>query len=211
MQTHIQESDELTKESAQKKKEEEKMRDVLLLLESLSYREESSIKLIIDCLYDIGSINLIDQKFRSHALKGSLKWIARLSKPAFRIIAWRWYKNNCPRLVANWLRKKVAFKPTTTVKQSAEIEAGLPPETTSPNINSLVRLESQNRELQYLRSQVRMLASIVVGLIVVFGGSLVWFGYSLERYNLQTIEKLQNRIRIIETSTDEPFATGKDN
>ena len=73
MHTQIEDLDDPTKVSALKKKEEEKMHDVLLLLENLSCREEASIKLIIDCLYDIGYVNLINQKFRSRTLNGSLK------------------------------------------------------------------------------------------------------------------------------------------
>ncbi|MGB3756937.1 MAG: hypothetical protein WBA07_11255 [Rivularia sp. (in: cyanobacteria)] len=212
MHTQIEELDDLTKVSALKKKEEQKMHDVLLLLENLSCREEASIKLIIDCLYDIGYVNLINQKFRSRTLNGSLRLIARASKPAFKVIAWKWYKSNCPKLIANWLRTQVAFEPVTTVKQAAEIEAGLKPEPSKhPHSTSLIQLQSQNSEVKYLRSQVRMLASIVAGLIVVFGGSAVWFGYSLERSNLQNVKQLQNRIRVLETNTNEPFATGKDN
>ena len=212
MHTQIQASDDPTEVSALKKKEEEKMHDVLLLLENLSYREEASIIAIIDCLYDIGYVNLINQKFRSRTLNGSLKLIARLSKPAFRVIAWRWYKSNCPKLIVRWLRKQVAFEPKTTIKQAAEIQAGLKPEPSKQlDSTSLVKLESQNNEVKYLRSQVRMLASIVIALTAVFGGSLVWFGYSLERSNLQNVKQLQNRIRVLETSTDEPFANGKGN
>lgn len=210
MQTQIQVSDDLTQVPVAKKKEEQKMHDVLLLLENLTDREEASIKLIIDCLYDIGYVNLINQKFRSRTLNRGLKLIARVSKPAFKVIAWKWYKSNCPKLIADWLRTQVAFEPATTVKQAAEIEAGEPEsKSKSANTGSLVRLESQNREVKYLRSQVRMLTSILVGLTVVLGGSVLWFGYSLERYNLQTVEQLQNRIRVLETSTEEPLATGK--
>ncbi|MEL6458239.1 MAG: hypothetical protein AAFY21_06830 [Cyanobacteria bacterium J06641_2] len=212
MHTQIQASDDLTEVSALKKKEEEKMHDVLLLLENLSCREEASIIAIIDCLYDIGYVNLINQKFRSRTLNGSFKLIARLSKPAFKAIAWRWYKNNCPKLIAKWLRKQVAFEPKKTIKQAAEIQAGLEPEPSNyPDSTSLIKLESQNREVKYLRSQVRMLASIVIALTAVFGGSVLWFGYSLERSNLQNVKHLQNRIRVLETSTDEPFANGQGN
>ncbi|MEM6403041.1 MAG: hypothetical protein AAF757_22895, partial [Cyanobacteria bacterium P01_D01_bin.116] len=76
---------------------------------------------------------------------------------------------------------------------------------------SLVKLESQNHEVKYLRSQVRMLASIVIALTTIFGGTVVWLGYSLERSNLRNVKQLQNKIRVLETSTDEPFATGKEN
>ncbi|MEB3219793.1 MAG: hypothetical protein VKN72_26640 [Nostocales cyanobacterium 94392] len=211
MRNQIEVPDDLIRASVHKQKEEEKIHDVLLLLENLTYREEASIKLIIDCLYDIGSVNLIDQRFRSRTLKGSLRLIARLSKPAFKIIAWRWYTRNCPKLIANWLRKQVAFKPATTVKQAAEIEAGLEPESKHLKTDSIIQLENQNREVKYLRSQVKTLTSLLVGLSVVFGGSVIWFGYSLERYNLRTVEQLENRIRVIESSADEPLVTGKGN
>lgn len=222
MHTQIQVPNDLTKVSELKRKEEQKMHDVLLLLESLSYREEAAIKLIIECLYDIGSVNLINRHFRSRTLNGGLRLITRVSKPAFKAIAWRWYKGNCPKLIADWLRTQVAFEPETTVKQAAEVEAGLPPESKHLHPNSLhpnslyqtslVKMESRhNGELKHLRSQVRTLSSILVGLIVVFAGSAAWFGYSLERYNLQTVEQLQNRIRVIESSTDKPFATGNEN
>ena len=211
MQTQMQESDDLIQAPVQKKKEEEKMREVLLLLESLSYREEISIKLIIDCLYDMGSVNLINQKFRSRTLNGSLKLIARVSKPAFRIIAWRWYKNNCPQLIARWLYEKVAFEAPVEVQQETKLEAQSVGEIQPARTDSPLQLEKQIREVKYLRSQIKILASILVGFIVIFGGSVVWFGYSLERYNLKTIKQLQNRIRVLETSNDEQLATGQDN
>jgi hypothetical protein len=233
----IEELDDLTKVSEAKKKEEQKMHDVLLLLEDLTYREEASIKLIIDCLYDVGYVNLINQKFRSRTLNKGLKLIARTSKPAVKVIGWQWYKRNCPELIVNWLRTQVAFEPATTIKQAAEIEAGSPPEPTNKHphqtsvvqledaklkarkpsniqpiaTDSLVQLESRNSEVKYLRSQVRMLASIVIALTTVLGGSVVWLGYSLERSNLQNVQQLQNRIRVLETNTNEPFATGKGN
>ena len=211
MQTQMQESDDLIQAPVQKKKQEEKMREVLLLLESLSYREEISIKLIIDCLYDMGSVNLINQKFRSRTLNGSLKLIARVSKPAFRIIAWRWYKNNCPQLIARWLYEKVAFEAQVEVQQETKLEAQSVGEIQPARTDSPLQLEKQIREVKYLRSQIKILASILVGFIVIFGGSVVWFGYSLERYNLKTIKQLQNRIRVLETSNDEQLATGQDN
>lgn len=216
MHTKIQVSNDLPQVPLRKRIEEERMHDVLLLLENLTEREEASIKLIVDNLYDVGAANLIDQRFRSRTLNGSLKLISRVSKPAFKVIAWKWYRRNCPKLIVNWLRTQVAFEPATTVKQAAEIEAGLEPEskhlhqTSHLQQNSFVQLESQNREVKYLRSQVNMLASILVSLIVVFGGTVVWLGYSLERSNLQTVEQLNDRIRVLEASTD-PLVTGKGN
>lgn len=90
--------------------EEERIHDVLLILENLVTREESSIKLILDCLYDVGTANLIDRKFHHRTLKGSLKIIAKISKPAFKEIAWRWLRKRIPHLITNLLHEEVTFK-----------------------------------------------------------------------------------------------------
>ena len=45
---------------------QQRMRDVMLLLESLFEREETTVKMIIDCLYDVGSVNLINKKFQTN-------------------------------------------------------------------------------------------------------------------------------------------------
>ena len=90
--------------------EEERIRDVLLILENVVTREESNIKLILDCLYDLGTANLIDQKFHHRTLKGSLKIIAKISKPACKEIAWRWLRKKIPHLITNLLHEEVSFK-----------------------------------------------------------------------------------------------------
>lgn len=89
--------------------EAERIQEVLILLTSLTAREEATIKLIIDCLYDIGAVNAIDKKVRMRPLNAIAKYIARTSKPLARILAWRWFKKNCPRLIVNWLYNKVRF------------------------------------------------------------------------------------------------------
>ena len=90
--------------------QQQKMRDVYLLLESITLKEEVTIKLIIDCLYDVGVINLINKKITNRPLNRLAKFMARTPKPLFKIIAWRKVKKNLPRLVTNWLYNKVKFK-----------------------------------------------------------------------------------------------------
>lgn len=68
------------------------MRDVLLLLQQLVEREEITLKLIIDCLYDVGSINLANKKLQNRQLNRIMKAIATMLKPAFRVIALIWVK-----------------------------------------------------------------------------------------------------------------------
>jgi hypothetical protein len=96
--------------TAEERKKQERMRDVLLLLQHLVEKEETTLKLLIDCLYDVGSVNLVNQRIRHRRLKGLMKAIAIMSKPVFRIIMLRWVKKNVPLLVTNWLERKVSFR-----------------------------------------------------------------------------------------------------
>jgi hypothetical protein len=96
--------------SPEKRFQQQRMHDALILLENLAMQEEATIKLILDCLYDVGSINLINKKIAYGPANKLIKRIASMSKPVFRIIAWRWFKKNCPRLIANWLYRQVSFK-----------------------------------------------------------------------------------------------------
>jgi hypothetical protein len=99
----------VTATSEQSQLEAERMQEVSILLTSLTIREEATIKLIIDRLYDIGYVNAIDRKVRYRSLNSIAKFIARTSKPIAIIFAWRWFKKNCPRLIVNWLYRKVKF------------------------------------------------------------------------------------------------------
>jgi hypothetical protein len=95
--------------SAEERLKQERMKDVLLLLENLVEREERTVKMILDCLYDVGSLNLINKKFQPRFTNRLMKMIARLSKPAFKVVALWWFKKNCPQLITDWLGTKVRF------------------------------------------------------------------------------------------------------
>jgi hypothetical protein len=95
---------------AEKSFQEQRMRDVLMLLEDLSRREETTIKLIIDCLYDVGSINFVNKKIPNNIVNPLVKAIVNLSKPVFKIFIWRWFKSKVPLKITNWLYNKVKFK-----------------------------------------------------------------------------------------------------
>ncbi|MGD1874087.1 MAG: hypothetical protein ACFB02_13660 [Mastigocoleus sp.] len=218
-----QKSEKTIEEMTGEKLSEAKMHDVLLLVENLVVREEYNIRHIIDCLYDVGSSNLIDAKIRSRSLKGISKLIIRLSKPAFKIVAWRWFKKNCPRLITNWLHKKVTFKEEAKPSLDNMIESETPlPEnfltddihnqlviaskgsaTFTPlamdkvKMNSFSHLEVQQREFQSLHFQIRVLTGVLVGAIAVFSTGFIWLGYSIkfERAQNQKIEKADTRER----------------
>jgi hypothetical protein len=144
--------------------------DILLLLQHLAQREEVTVKIILDCLYDVGAINLIDNKFRSRSLKALLKAIAKMSKPAFRVIAFYWFKQNCPQLITNWLLDQVAFTPKIIEAQKV-IKA--------PN-NQLLAIAEQRGKIEQLRSQVRFLTIILITIIAIFSSSFAWVFYNFK-------------------------------
>ncbi|MEO1402148.1 MAG: hypothetical protein AAFV72_13015 [Cyanobacteria bacterium J06635_1] len=94
----------------EKQIEEERIQDVQLLLENLFQREEATLKIIVDCLYDVGSTNLINQRFSCRPLNRLMKWIARFTKPGFHFFALRWSKKNAPKMIADWLHSQVSFR-----------------------------------------------------------------------------------------------------
>ncbi|NCJ05072.1 hypothetical protein GS597_00770 [Synechococcales cyanobacterium C] len=89
--------------------EEKRMQDVMLLLEGLARREEPTIKMIMDCLYDVGTMNLINKKVRYRPLNRIMKRAIKLPKPAAKVVLFYWFRKNCPELITNWLRGKVRF------------------------------------------------------------------------------------------------------
>lgn len=88
--------------------QEERKRDLYLLLENLTLQEEATIKLIIECLYDIGMINVINRKIQRPSLNRIAKFFINTPKPIAKILAWRWVKKNLPQQLANWLYRKVS-------------------------------------------------------------------------------------------------------
>jgi hypothetical protein len=184
----------------EKEKEQELMHDVLVLLENLISREETTVKLIMDSLYDVGSINLINHKFHSQTLNRLLKLISRTSKPVFRIFAWRWFQNNGPQLITNWIQTKITFKSSQTAKIPTTQVVLANPDT---NVNPLTKPQSQLQEVKHLRSQVTLLTGILAGFVTVFGCSFVWLSYSLERSHMQRIVELQNQVKTLEASFQE--------
>ena len=166
----------------EKQMEAERMHDVLLLLQNLSSDREATIKLIIDCLYDAGAVNLINQKIRFRPLNRMTKSVARISKPVFRQIAWYWFKQNCPQLIVNWLLTKITFEPKRVVEALAENRpeplVENKPRTISqeepyylnrglnPDLNQVATLNRENRQL---RQQVRLLTGVSVLAIAALG------------------------------------------
>ena len=95
------------------------MRDVTLLLQQIVEREEVALKLIIDCLIDVGAINYANAKLSNPPLNKIMKVLVGYIKPIARIIALGWLKKNLPSLLTAWLEGKVSFEAVPISKEEA--------------------------------------------------------------------------------------------
>ena len=190
-------SNHLTQQSQEKEKEEQLINELRLLVKTLIYQEEITIKSIMDCLYDVGSTNLVNQKFKFGTLNKTLKFMTKISKPAFKILAWQWFKKNCPDLITGWLQGKVTF--IRVEEKRLEVMT----ENENLNLVSISQLPEENQinQIKLLHLQVKLLTGILVATVTLFGGSLIWLTNSLQQSHLQTVEKLQNQIKTLESST----------
>ncbi|MBD2196119.1 MULTISPECIES: hypothetical protein [Calothrix] len=165
----------------------QRMQDVNLLLQNLANSEEATIKLIIDCLYDIGSVNLINRRLRFRPLNRTIKLIARVSKPVFRVIAWHWFQKNCPQLITDWLETKIAFEDPTNLPQEIAVE------TSPANPYSQLEVERMNREINYLRQQVRWLAGFCIVALSALGVTVTALTRNPDA-PLQSTQQIQSQI-----------------
>jgi hypothetical protein len=198
-------SNHLTQQAQEKEKEVQLINEVSILLKTLIYQEEITIKEIIDCLYDVGSTNLINEKFNFGTFNKTLKFMTKISKPAFKMLVWRWAKKNSPNLITNWLQSKVTFirVEETRVEVMTEdenlslVSISPPPEENQTELPAA----ALRYQVKRLNLQVKLLTGILVTTITLFGGSLIWLTNSLQQSHLQTVEKLQNQIKTLESST----------
>jgi len=150
--------------------EQERIDEVLRRLENLFQREQAVAKAVVDCLYEVGSVRLIEQKVPFKTLQWPLKGIAYYTKPLFRRLAVGWVKKNAPWMITRWLFEQVKFNgdplpfedtstPTIDVAPVPELLPVL------PSVNPL--LEQQSQEINALRSRVSWLTAAVVMLVAL--------------------------------------------
>lgn len=116
--------------SAEELKKQERMRDVTLLLQQMVEREEVTLKLIIDCLIDVGSINYANHKLHNPPLNKMMKVLVGYIKPVARMAALFWLKRNLPELLTAWLEGKVSFE-SVPINQDEALTGDLETEPTT--------------------------------------------------------------------------------
>jgi hypothetical protein len=142
--------------------EAERMQDVVLLLERLAAHDETTVRLIMDCLYDVGSVHFVNQRMPNPLLNQLMRGTTKMSKPVFRLFAVKWFQKYCPQMIADWLY-------TVATMQAPTVTVTTPPET----IAVIQQLEVTQRQVQALQTRVRYLTGFAVGLVVALGGTIV--------------------------------------
>ncbi|USR92394.1 hypothetical protein NEA10_06645 [Phormidium yuhuli AB48] len=168
--------------------EKKSMDEMLLTLDHLFEREEATAKIVLAALYDMGAENIYYRQLRSRILRGAFRPVTKISKPVFLFFGLRWFKANCPFLIADWLRSLVEFEKQMKANES-EV---MPVEATSLSNNGqprekVVFVERGHQEIERLSGQVQLLTSTLLITVAVMGGMLAWLGYELHltRANLQ--------------------------
>jgi len=101
--------------------QDERIRDAELAMKQMFEREVATVKTVMGYLFDIGSTNLIDKHISIALMKEPLRSIAKLSRPAFRLLAAKWFLANGSKLIADWLLTLVVFdSPQKTKSQPLE-------------------------------------------------------------------------------------------
>jgi hypothetical protein len=148
--------------------EADRMQDVVLLLQRLSEHDEATLRLIMDCLYDIGSVHWANQHLPNPALNHLMRGVARMSKPVFRVFAVKWFQKYCPQMIADWLYTVATFQTQTNSDAAppAPIEV----------IEVMQQLEASRQQVKALQTKLKCMTGVVVGLVLILGGALVSSG-----------------------------------
>lgn len=154
----------------EQRKEQEKLHDTLLLLDHLFRREEATAKMILGNLYDIATINLINNKVPVKMTHPFLKLITKTSKPVASIIAVRAFQTYCPKLINDYLYSLVEFK----VKEEKQSLKAIEMEALS-----LSEVESKLQQVKTLKKQVRLLTGSLIATMMIFFGSSFFVFYKL--------------------------------
>lgn len=178
-----------TSNSSRDAYEAQKVADILLILEQLVQREDATVRFLMERLYDIGIYNLLKKKMPLSAVKPTLKRALRLPRPVFRFLSTRWFKQNGPRLITEWLHSLVDLEPKeeeTNTQDAAALDTTVQPVLFSS------RAIATAQEVQQLRSQVRWLMTVMVSAIALLSSTFFWVDYELKPAATEFLEQIQS-------------------
>jgi hypothetical protein len=149
--------------------EEQKLQEILLLLDQLFRREEVTAQSIVGCLYDIATINLINKYCPFWGINPLLKYLTRFPRPLAKSLGVKLYlQTKCPKLITDWLYGLVEFPPAKPIETPVEV------------------IES-SKQVKSLQNQVKLLTGALVTSIAIFSGGFFWIAQNLELNPLELL------------------------
>lgn len=128
--------------------EQERLSEILIVLEEMFQREGAAGKRVIGCLYDIAVINWLNKNLPDPPFNPCLKYLARFPRGIAQHLGLKLFlQPKCPKLITQWLYSLVEFPPTQV-------------------------LPTPDREVDQLKQRVKLLTSSLIITIVFSAGSL---------------------------------------
>jgi hypothetical protein len=171
--------------------EADRMQEMKLLLVNLFDREQATIKAIMGCLYEVGSVNFINRQIKPQPIRSLVKPVTRLAKPAFIFMGYCWFQKKCPPLISNWLRRKIQFP--------AKASPQLPQPQPIPVAEYVVGYQL---EIRRLRSRLRLTTGALIGVSATLVIILV-------RVNPKPVEQFWQSTVTSQTILDRSLPQGK--
>jgi hypothetical protein len=152
----------LAQQQAEQQAEAECSQEVMLLLANLLAREQATLKAVISCFYDVGTVNLVNQRIKYRLLRPLARPVLKVSKPVLTTLGYRWVSKKCPPIITRWLLRKVK-----------SVTSGPPPKAPAPvSVQSVSTVEPPlieqhtalyQGEIRRLRSRVRWTTAALAG------------------------------------------------
>lgn len=168
--------------------EQRKVQEIQLVLEQLVQREATTVRFIMERLYDVGLINVMNKKVKGHPLGHLVKPLSRASRGSFRYVGTRWFQAQGPKLITDWLYTLVNLEPKKRQANSKQPDVAVEYLDYSeyPMVLPPAELE---QEVAQLRSQMRWFQVAMVGAIALLGSSFFWLDYNLKPAATELIEQ----------------------
>lgn len=182
-------------QEAEQRLEAERMQEVLFLLKNLLDREQTTVKAIVSCLLDVGTIHFINNRVQIRPLRPLARPLVKASKPALVFFANRWVQRKCPQIITHFLQRKIQLN--TTRPQ--------PPQ--SPQPVSQAALEPTviyQHEIRRLRSRVKLTTGALVGVSGVLVLALIGLDVKSVSSFLQSSSLSRSPAAIIQNHKAEP-------
>ena len=159
-----------TKTQQEKELEEQKLREILILLSQLFQREEATARAIVGCLYDIATLNLINKYSSLWGINQTLKYLARFPRPIAKCLGVKLYvQPKCPQLITDWFYTLVEFPEETTKIEGEILEEEFLP-----------ALKDNQAKIRCLQGKVKLLTGTLVATIAIFSSGVFWIANNLQ-------------------------------